>query len=266
MAQASGSPILERYRDLLESRFVLITVIVGRPGRAVRRRFGERPRLRLPRLAQRTPFGVDDPKFGIDVSFFVFGYPWWRFTLSFAFAALSLSVVAAAIVHYTMGGLRLSGPRRGGSAAAQAHLSILIGLAVIVKGVGYWFDQYGQELVDRPGILMTGISYTADHATITAKMILAIIAGLCALLFFANALLRRWVVPTIGLILLLLSAIVLGLVYPGAVQYFSVKPSERIRETPYIAHAHRRHPGGLRRWTRWRSATTRRRRRRRPAS
>ena len=231
----SGSPILERYRDLLESRFVVITVIVGvlvglfAGGSASSRVFDY--------LAWRnaSPFNVDDPQFGIDVSFFVFGYPWWRFTLSFAFAVLGLSVVAAAIVHYTMGGLRLSGPRRGGTPAAQAHLSILIGLAVIVKGVGYWFDQYGQEIVDRPGILMTGITYTADHATITAKMILAIIAGLCALLFFANALLRRWVVPTIGLILLLLSAIVLGLVYPGAVQYFSVKPSERLRETPYIA-------------------------------
>ncbi len=233
--QAPTSPILERYRDILESRFVLVTVIVGvlvglfAGGSASGRVFDY--------LAWRnaTPFNVPDPKFGIDTSFFVFGYPWWRFTLSFAFAVLVLSVIAATIVHYTMGALRLSGPRRGGSAAVHAHLSVLIGLAVIVKGIGYWFDQYGQELADRPGILMTGITYTADNATITAKMILAIIAGLCALLFFANALLRRWVVPTIGLILLLLSAIVLGLVYPGAVQYFSVKPSERLRETPYIA-------------------------------
>ena len=30
-----------------------------------------------------TPFNVTDPQFGLDVSFFVFGYPWWRFVLSF---------------------------------------------------------------------------------------------------------------------------------------------------------------------------------------
>ena len=41
-------------------------------------------------------------------------------------------------------------------------------------------------------------------------------------------------VPTIGLVLLLLSAIVLGLVYPGAVQYFSVRPDEPDRERSYI--------------------------------
>ena len=96
-----------------------------------------------------TPFGITDPQFGLDIGFFVFDYPWWRFVLSFAFAALGFSAIVAAIVHYTTGGLRFSGPRRGGSPAAQAHLSILVGLAVVVKGVEYWFDQYGLE-IERP--------------------------------------------------------------------------------------------------------------------
>ncbi len=229
-----SSPMLERYRELLETRFVWVIVAVGvvvglfAGGAASGQVFDF--------LAWRnaTPFGVLDPQFGLDISFFVFAYPWWRFALSFAFAALSLSAIAAAIVHYTMGGLRFSGARRGGSPAAQAHLSVLIGLAVVVRGVGYWFDQYGLE-IQRTNNLFTGISYTADNATLNAKMILSIIAGICALLFFANAVLRRWVVPTIGLILLVLSAIVLGLVYPGAVQYFSVRPSEAIKERDYIA-------------------------------
>jgi hypothetical protein len=34
-----------------------------------------------------------------------FSYPWWRFVLSFAFAAWSSGSIVAAIVHYTMGGL-----------------------------------------------------------------------------------------------------------------------------------------------------------------
>ena len=140
------------------------------------------------------PFNIKDPRFGLDVGFFVFSYPWWRFVFSFAFATLVLSAIVAAIVHYTMGGLRFSGPRRGGSRAAQAHLSILVGLAVLVKGVSYWFDQYALA-IERSNRLFTGISYTADNATVTAKMILAIIAAICALLFFANALLRRWMVP-----------------------------------------------------------------------
>ena len=82
--------------------------------------------------------------------------------------------------------------------------------------------------------IFTGINYTAANATVDAKVILAVIAVICALLFFANAVLRRWVVPTIGLTLMLLSAIVLGVVYPGAVQYFSVRPNEPDKERPYI--------------------------------
>ena len=232
-AQVPTSPLLERYRETLESRFVWVLVAIG----TVVGLFagGAASGHVLEYLAWRnaTPFGITSPRFKLDVGFFVFAYPWWRFALSFVFSVLVFSAIVAAIVHYTMGGLRFSGPQRGGSRAAQAHLSILVGLAVLVKGFSYWFDQY-ELAIDRSNRLFTGISYTADNATVTAKMILAIIAGICALLFFANALLRRWMVPTIGLVLLLLSAIVLGLVYPGAVQYFSVRPDEPDKERKYI--------------------------------
>jgi uncharacterized protein len=232
-AATPSSALLDRYRELLESRFTWVTLGVAAliglfaGGTASGQVFDY--------LAWRnaTPFNVKDPQFGLDISFFVFGYPWWRFVLSFAFATLVVSVIATAIVHYTMGGLRLSGVRRGTSRAAAAHLSVLIGLAVLVRGIGYWFDQYGLE-ISRTNRLFTGISYTADHATVTAKLILAIIAGICGLLFFANAVLHRWAVPVIGVVLLLLSAIVLGLVYPGAVQYFTVRPNEPDRERDYI--------------------------------
>ena len=229
----ASSPLLERYRELLDSRFVwvvgILAVIIGlfAGGAASRQIFTF--------LAWRnsTPFGVTDPKFGLDISFFVFAYPWWRFALSFLTAVLVLSAIAAALVHYVMGGLRLSGSRRGGTPAAQAQLSILIGIALLLRGVSYWFDRYGLEIQDHP--LLTGINYTADNATVTAKTILAIIAAICAVIFFVNAVLRRWVIPTIALILMVLSGIVLGVVYPGAVQYFSVRPNEAVKERPYIA-------------------------------
>ena len=232
-AQVPTSPLVERYRELLESRFVRVMLALG----LVVGLFagGAASGHVLEYLAWRnsTSFNVTDPRFGLDVGFFVFDYPWWRFVLSFAFAAFVFSAIVAAIVHYTMGGLRFSGARRGGSKAAQAQVSILVGLAVLVKGFSYWFDQYALA-IERSNRLFTGISYTADNATVTAKMILAIIAGICAFLFLANAVLRRWIVPTIGLVLLLLSAIVLGMVYPGAVQYFSVRPDEPLKERSYI--------------------------------
>ena len=92
-----SSALLERYRELLESRFTWITLgvagLIGlfAGGTASSQVFNY--------LAWRnaTPFNVADPKFGIDVSFFVFGYPWWRFVLSFVFATLVISAIAATI-------------------------------------------------------------------------------------------------------------------------------------------------------------------------
>jgi uncharacterized membrane protein (UPF0182 family) len=231
-ASAPSSPLLERYREMLESKFVWVIVGLGVVVGLFAGGAASGHALSYLAWQHRTPFAATDAKFGLDIGFFVFSYPWWRFTLSFVFAALGFSAVAAAIMHYVMGGIRFSGPRRGSSPAAQAHLSILVGLAVLVKGVSYWFDRYGLEITSHP--LFTGVNYTDDHATLRAKTILAVIAAICALLFLANAVLRRWVVPTIGLTLMVLSAIVLGVLYPGAVQYFSVRPDEPLKERPYI--------------------------------
>jgi len=46
-----------------------------------------------------TPFGQRDPQFNLDVSFFMFTYPFIRMLLNFLFTAVILSVIAAAIVH-----------------------------------------------------------------------------------------------------------------------------------------------------------------------
>lgn len=54
--------------------------------------------------ANATSFHVKDPQFHKDVSFYAFDLPWYRFLLSFGFAAVVLSLIAAALVHYLYGG------------------------------------------------------------------------------------------------------------------------------------------------------------------
>ena len=68
-----------------------------------------------------------------------------------------------------------------------------------------------------------------------SKTILTFIAIICAVLFFANVLRRTWLLPSVGLVLLVLSSILLGVIWPGIVQQFQVKPSEPDKEAPYIA-------------------------------
>ena len=54
-------------------------------------------------------FGVKDPQFGIDIGFYVFDYPFWRYLLGVGFTASSLAVLGALAVHYLYGGVRLQG-------------------------------------------------------------------------------------------------------------------------------------------------------------
>src|SRR5262249_62032309 len=84
------------------------------------------------------------------------------------------------------------------------------------------------------GGLTTGPASPDVTAVRPASAGLAVIAVLCAVLFFAGAVRRSALLPAVGLGLLVLSAILIGGVYPAIIQQFVVKPNELAKETPYI--------------------------------
>jgi uncharacterized membrane protein (UPF0182 family) len=182
-------------------------------------------------------FGKTDPQFGKDISFFAFDLPWYRYVLGFAIATVVVSLIAATATHYLYGGLRLQallGERA--TPAARVHLSVLLGTFVLLRAIGYWLDRYGLAVADH-GIgraNFTGLNYTDVNAVLQGKLILAIISLMCAVLFFANIFRRTWLLPGIGVGLLLLSALLIGGVYPALVQRFQVAPNEADSEAPYI--------------------------------
>jgi uncharacterized protein len=179
------------------------------------------------------PFHRRDPQFRLDISFFVFTYPFLRLVLSYLFAAVFLSLLIAVAVHVLYGGLGWQARRPRATMGAQAHLFVLVGVFVLLKGVAYWVDRWGIDFSQR-GTVTTGASYTDVNAVLPAKTVLAVIAVLCALLFFAGAVRRSAMLPAVGLGLLVLSAILIGGVYPAIIQQFVVKPNELTKETPYI--------------------------------
>lgn len=182
-------------------------------------------------------FGQKDPQFHKDISFYTFDLPWYRFLLSFGFAAVVLSLIAAALVHYLYGGLRLTSPGHRATAAATGHLSVLLGLFVGLKAIAYWLDRYGLA-VKSSGLKSTdgwtGLRYVDANAYLPAKTILFIIALICAVLFFATLWRRTWQLPVIGFGLMVLSAVLIGGLYPAIVQKFQVQPNEQAKEAPYI--------------------------------
>ncbi|WP_191872082.1 UPF0182 family membrane protein [Streptomyces filipinensis] len=183
------------------------------------------------------PFHQKDPQFHLDVSFYTFDLPWYRFLLGFGFATAILCLVAAALTHYLYGGLRVTSPGARATAAATGHLSVLLGVFVALKAVAYWLDRYGLAVKSsdfKATDDWAGLRYVDANAYLPAKTILFCIAVICALLFFATLWRRTWQLPVIGFGLMVLSAILIGGLYPAIVQKFQVQPNEQAKEAPYV--------------------------------
>jgi len=179
-----------------------------------------------------TPFGVTDPQFGLDISFFAFKLPMYQALISWGISLVLISVVAAVGVHYLYGGIRPQAPTERTTTAARVQISVLLGFLVLLKAVAYWYDRYALALKENR--LITGMTFTDVNALLPAKAILAAIALVCALLFFANIVRRSWLLPTAGTALLVISSVLIAGLYPAAIQQFTVKPSESSKEAPFI--------------------------------
>ena len=218
--------VLDRHGGpLLAALLVLVGVAAGMAGM--------RSWLTWVQFAHRTSFGRRDPQFHLDLSFYVFVYPFLRLVLGYLFAAVLLALVVAVIVHAVDGGLRLRPGDIRVTAGARVQLCTLLGIFMLVKAAAYWLDRYGIEFSSRD-VISGGASYTDVNAVLPAKTVLALVALLCAGLFFAAARRRDPLLPAVGFGLLVLSAVLIGGVYPAAVEHFSVQPHELVRETSYL--------------------------------
>ena len=179
-----------------------------------------------------TPFGQTDPQFGLDISFFAFKLPMYQALISWGISLVLISTVAAVAVHYLYGGIRPQAQTERTTTAARVQISVLLGFLVLLKAVAYWYDRYALALKENR--LITGMTFTDVNALLPAKAILAAIALVCALLFFANIFRRSWLLPTAGTALLVISSVLIAGIYPSAIQQFTVKPSESSKEAPFI--------------------------------
>ncbi len=179
------------------------------------------------------PFGQTDAKFQIDISFYVFDYPWFRLLTNFYLTIVVVCAIAVLVGHFLNGSFFADvNGRRVTAKAAHIHIGILLGLISIGYGVTKLLDRFGVVLTS--GQLLDGLTYTQDHAQVTANLVLAIIAFLTAVLFFATAATRTWRLPMVSVALIVVSSLIIGVIYPVIVQSFTVNPTESDKEKPYM--------------------------------
>ena len=183
--------------------------------------------------SNKVSFGQKDARFGLDVSFYIFDYPWYRALTGFFLTVTVICAVIALLGHFLNGSFFADvNGKRATSKGAHLHIGILLGLITIGYGASKLLDRYG--LLVNSGRLLDGLTFTLDHAQLTANLVLAIIAALTAILFFATAAGRGWRLPLVSVALVVVSSLVIGGVYPAIVQSLQVNPTEPDKEKPYM--------------------------------
>lgn len=180
-----------------------------------------------------TPFGEKDPQFGKDLGFYVFDLPWWGFLTTWAFTILVFSLIGSVFVHYVFGGIQIRGKGFNFSKPARMHIGVLAGLLMVLQALRYWLERF--EMMTGTSGIFDGVTYTDAHARIPSKNILVIVALVCAALFIASIFMRSWLLPGLGVALLVLSSLLIGTLWPLLMQRFQVDPSEPDREEPFLA-------------------------------
>ncbi|MPV38332.1 UPF0182 family protein [Georgenia subflava] len=180
----------------------------------------------------REDFGVDDPQFGMDISFFVFTLPVVRSVVSLLMTIVFLSAVAALVTHYLYGGISLAPRQQRVSPAARVHLAVLAAIFVLLIAASYWLDRYSMLVSENDRF--AGASFTDINANLPAKAILAGIALVVVVLFVVAAFRGTWTLPAAGIAVMIVSALVVGTAYPAVIQRFEVEPNAQEVESEYI--------------------------------
>ncbi|MDP9073905.1 MAG: UPF0182 family protein [Actinomycetota bacterium] len=177
-------------------------------------------------------FHLKDPQFGRDIGFYVFQLPFIKFVIDWLFVALVITLVVTVVFHYLNGGIRVQSPVQRVTPQVKAHISVLLGALALVKAVSYWFERFELDLSRK--YVVNGATYTSVHAELPAKTLLIVIAIFAAGLFIFNIYQKGWTLPLIAVGLWALIWVLVGGIYPAAIQAFKVSPSENLRERPYI--------------------------------
>ena len=224
---------LRQYQDAIEPfkklAFWLVALVLGIPAGL---RLAEGWQTVLTWL-NATPFGKTDPIFGWDISFFVFTLPFLELVVSFLLHLVILSLVVSIVASYLYGGLQVV-PRPHATVPVRRHLGILAAVASVIIGVQYWIGRY--SLLTQSGDNIDGAMYADVNATLPAHSILAAISIAVAALFLVAAFRGTWRLPTIGVVVTVVAALVIGGAYPALIEQFRVRPNARSLNAPYIQH------------------------------
>jgi uncharacterized protein len=177
-------------------------------------------------------FGIADPTFGMDASFYVFRLPALELLHQALLLTLLISLAVTGLIYLGLRGLdRLD--RIGPSPQARRHMLILAALLILVFGVGYLINNFNLQYSTRGFVPGPGFTDVTVVRPLNFLLVIVSIAAALVLLFSRRTDQVRWLAIVFGI---WLGAVALGAVIPRLVQQTIVEPNELQRESPYIAN------------------------------
>lgn len=181
----------------------------------------------------RPAWGVTDPLFGRDLSFYVFSLPVYAQFLDYLLLVIVWSFLLTVIGYVLVGAVRVRDGKLQIDEHPRLHFAVVIAGLVLVFGIRYWLGRYGILLEGRG--FSGGVGYTDVQARLPAQRVMAVLSMAAAGALLYGAFRRIWWPPVAAVVALVASGIALGFIYPAFIQQLRVEPNELERERPYIA-------------------------------
>ena len=220
--------IVRRLQPILRLNVILVTVVLSIIFGLVAQGNWEV----ILRFFNGQPFGIADPVFHEEVSFYVFSLPFLHSLQGWLMGVLTITLLGSAGVYllsYTVQRLKFD--------FALPVLSHIGGLVIAILGLFAWGYRLNiWELVFSTQGVVFGASYADMHAKLPAQWILFSVVLICMALVVVSILRHnfRWLAYGIGG--WIVAAILIGSIFPTLIQRFQVQPNELALETPYIEY------------------------------
>jgi uncharacterized protein len=186
-------------------------------------------------MVRSAAWGVADPIFGHDLSFYAFTLPVINGVLTYALILSFMLFALSAAGYGATGSARWIRNRLQIDPTARVHLAALLGTFLVLLGIRFWLARYFLLLDGNSGV--QGIFGFADaNARLPGFAILAVVSAAAGIITVWGGM-RRRMAPIVGALATLAIALLLvGEAFPALVQRFRVEPNELAAETEYIEH------------------------------
>ena len=179
----------------------------------------------------REPFGITDPLFGQDISFYVVNLAVMDFLQTWSLWAWAATVIATLSLYWAMFWLR--GTSFIVTPKMMIHFGVMGVILMLLLAWGHLIEVFNLVLSDRGAVF--GAAYTDVNARQPALLFLTGIALLGAVVFGVSIRYGGFRLMAGAFSLWLLLFVLAGWVYPLLFQRFQVTPEEFSREEPYIS-------------------------------